>query len=63
MFDESVFLQLIEEDSWYHFDDSQVSPVKEDEIKTSAAYVLFYKKAGHNSGACGKNLTSSDSTL
>ncbi|THU66410.1 hypothetical protein C4D60_Mb05t13850 [Musa balbisiana] len=39
-------LKLIEEDSWYHFDDSHVSPVEEDEIKTSAAYVLFYQQVG-----------------
>lgn len=29
---------------WYHFDDSHVSPVNESEIKTSAAYVLFYQR-------------------
>lgn len=38
-------LQLIDDDNrWYHFDDSHVSPVNEDEIKTSAAYVLFYRR-------------------
>ncbi|GFS44516.1 ubiquitin-specific protease 9 [Actinidia rufa] len=30
--------------SWYHFDDSHVSPVSEAEITTSAAYVLFYQR-------------------
>lgn len=29
---------------WYEFDDSRVSPVSEDDIKTSAAYVLFYRR-------------------
>ncbi|KAG8646943.1 hypothetical protein MANES_09G043300v8 [Manihot esculenta] len=29
---------------WYEFDDENVSPVSEDRIKTSAAYVLFYKR-------------------
>ncbi|KAG6431489.1 hypothetical protein SASPL_109568 [Salvia splendens] len=29
---------------WYHFDDAHVSPVNESEIKTSAAYVLFYQR-------------------
>lgn len=38
-------MQLIDEDRWYHFDDSQVSTVNESEIKTSAAYVLFYRRA------------------
>ncbi|KAG1362698.1 Ubiquitin carboxyl-terminal hydrolase 10 [Cocos nucifera] len=40
----SAYAKLIEEDSWYHFDDSHVSSVNEDEIKTSAAYVLFYRR-------------------
>ncbi|KAI3823380.1 hypothetical protein L1987_04815 [Smallanthus sonchifolius] len=29
---------------WYEFNDSQVFPISEDQIKTSAAYVLFYKR-------------------
>ncbi|CAK7342097.1 unnamed protein product [Dovyalis caffra] len=29
---------------WYEFNDSRVSPVREDDIKTSAAYVLFYRR-------------------
>ncbi|KAJ4971619.1 hypothetical protein NE237_004718 [Protea cynaroides] len=29
---------------WYEFDDSHVFPVSEDKIKTSAAYVLFYRR-------------------
>lgn len=39
-----ILLQLIEEDTWYHFDDSHVSPINEADIKTSAAYVLFYRR-------------------
>ena len=38
------FVQLIDDNKWYHFDDSQVSPVTEAEIKSSAAYVLFYQR-------------------
>lgn len=37
-------MQLIDENRWYHFDDSLVSPVNEADIKTSAAYVLFYQR-------------------
>lgn len=37
-------MQLIDENKWYHFDDSHVSSVNESDIKTSAAYVLFYKR-------------------
>ncbi|XP_012074283.1 ubiquitin carboxyl-terminal hydrolase 8 isoform X2 [Jatropha curcas] len=29
---------------WYEYDDDNVSPVSEDRIKTSAAYVLFYRR-------------------
>ncbi|KAK7244770.1 hypothetical protein RIF29_39596 [Crotalaria pallida] len=31
-------------DTWYEFDDGRVVPANEEMIKTSAAYVLFYKK-------------------
>ncbi|CAN4099044.1 unnamed protein product [Withania somnifera] len=31
-------------DRWYDFDDSHVSPINPDKIKTSAAYVLFYRR-------------------
>ncbi|KAL2233147.1 UNVERIFIED_CONTAM: Ubiquitin carboxyl-terminal hydrolase 10 [Sesamum indicum] len=49
-----IFLQLIDENRWYHFDDSHVSSVNESEIKTSAAYVLFYQRVKHTSeGAWG----------
>ncbi|XVE75847.1 hypothetical protein DITRI_Ditri12bG0124200 [Diplodiscus trichospermus] len=31
---------------WYEFDDDRVFPISEDRIKTSAAYVLFYRRVG-----------------
>ncbi|KAL6567025.1 hypothetical protein OROMI_015429 [Orobanche minor] len=31
-------------DRWYDFDDSHVSPISVDKIKTSSAYVLFYRR-------------------
>ncbi|KAK9755819.1 hypothetical protein RND81_01G053300 [Saponaria officinalis] len=34
---------------WYDFDDSSVSPISEDQIKTSAAYVLFYRRVDDSS--------------
>ncbi|KAK8969369.1 Ubiquitin carboxyl-terminal hydrolase 8 [Platanthera guangdongensis] len=39
-----VILQHEAEDKWYDFDDRHVSHVSQDSIKSSAAYVLFYKK-------------------
>ncbi|KAL6571157.1 Ubiquitin carboxyl-terminal hydrolase 9 [Orobanche hederae] len=40
----TAFAKLIDENKWYNFDDSCVSPCSESEIKTSAAYVLFYQR-------------------
>ncbi|CAI0441841.1 unnamed protein product [Linum tenue] len=40
----TAYAKLIDEDRWYSFDDSRVSPANEEEIKTSAAYVLFYRR-------------------
>ncbi|CAK9310834.1 unnamed protein product [Citrullus colocynthis] len=40
----TAYAKLIDEKRWYHFDDSHVSPVGEEEIKTSAAYLLFYQR-------------------
>ncbi|KAL1324944.1 hypothetical protein HN51_035045 [Arachis hypogaea] len=31
-------------DQWYDFDDSNVHPISKEKIKSSAAYVLFYRK-------------------
>ncbi|VAH03731.1 unnamed protein product [Triticum turgidum subsp. durum] len=47
----SAYAKLIEEDSWYHFDDSHVSSVNEEETGTSAAYLLFYRRVDGNSCA------------
>lgn len=46
-------MQLIDENRWYHFDDSHVSSVSEAEIRTAAAYLLFYQRVESkpNSGA------------
>ncbi|KAK8512013.1 hypothetical protein V6N12_074697 [Hibiscus sabdariffa] len=40
----TAYAKLIDENRWYHFDDSHVSPVNESDIKTSAAYLLFFKR-------------------
>nr|TKR75027.1 ubiquitin carboxyl-terminal hydrolase 9-like isoform X3 [Populus alba] len=47
----TAFAKLIDENRWYSFDDSRVSPVNEDDIKTSAAYVLFYQRVRTESKA------------
>ncbi|AEE82901.1 ubiquitin-specific protease 10 [Arabidopsis thaliana] len=40
----TAYAKLIDDNEWYHFDDSHVSSVNESEIKNSAAYVLFYRR-------------------
>ncbi|KAG4919683.1 hypothetical protein JHK85_057964 [Glycine max] len=40
----TAYCKLIDENKWFHFDDSHVSSVTEAEIKSSAAYVLFYQR-------------------
>ncbi|XP_021647323.2 ubiquitin carboxyl-terminal hydrolase 10 isoform X5 [Hevea brasiliensis] len=40
----TAFAKLIDDNRWYNFDDSCVSPVNESDIRTSAAYVLFYRR-------------------
>lgn len=42
----TAFAKLMDENRWYNFDDSRVAPVNEADIKTSAAYVLFYRRVG-----------------
>ena len=45
------FLQLMDENKWYEFDDSRVSAIDESKIKSSAAYVLFYRRVRSESEA------------
>ncbi|KAL1213003.1 putative ubiquitin carboxyl-terminal hydrolase 11 [Cardamine amara subsp. amara] len=40
----TAYAKLMDENKWYDFDDSRVSAVNESDIKTSAAYVLFYQR-------------------
>lgn len=45
------FLQLMDENKWYEFDDSRVSAIDEPKIKSPAAYVLFYRRVRSESEA------------
>ncbi|BAT94878.1 hypothetical protein VIGAN_08152700 [Vigna angularis var. angularis] len=40
----TAYCKLIEDNKWCHFDDSHVTTATEAEIKSSAAYVLFYQR-------------------
>ncbi|KAI4343170.1 hypothetical protein MLD38_027704 [Melastoma candidum] len=46
----TAFAKLLDDDRWYHFDDSHVSPVSETDIGTSAAYLLFYQRVRTKTG-------------
>lgn len=37
-------VQLLDENRWYNFDDSHISPINEEDVKSAAAYVLFYRR-------------------
>ncbi|XP_062197041.1 ubiquitin carboxyl-terminal hydrolase 5-like isoform X2 [Phragmites australis] len=40
----TAFIKLLAENRWYNFDDSQVSAMNEEDVKSGAAYVLFYRR-------------------
>lgn len=56
----------MDENRWYNFDDSHISPINEDDVKSAAAYVLFYRRVKDDasnsnvaqSGAGHENLSS-----
>ncbi|GAA0154693.1 cysteine protease [Lithospermum erythrorhizon] len=50
----TAYCKLIDDDRWYHFDDSHVSPVDEAAIRTSAAYVLFYRRVREKNTEVGE---------
>ncbi|XP_057483966.1 ubiquitin carboxyl-terminal hydrolase 5-like isoform X1 [Actinidia eriantha] len=40
----TAHIKLLDENRWYNFDDSHISPINEEDVKSGAAYVLFYKR-------------------
>ncbi|XP_064175645.1 ubiquitin carboxyl-terminal hydrolase 15-like isoform X1 [Anguilla rostrata] len=46
----TAFAKNKEDDKWYYFDDSSVSPASQDQIVSKAAYVLFYQRRDTLSG-------------
>ncbi|XP_004303326.1 PREDICTED: ubiquitin carboxyl-terminal hydrolase 5 isoform X2 [Fragaria vesca subsp. vesca] len=40
----TAHIKLLDENRWYSFDDSHISPINEDDVKSAAAYVLFYRR-------------------
>lgn len=56
------FLQLIDDDDnkWYHFNDSLVSPVNESEIESKDAYLLFYRRVGSETATQSAEVSMAD---
>ncbi|KAJ3234303.1 CSN-associated deubiquitinating enzyme Ubp12 [Chytriomyces hyalinus] len=42
----TAFVKSVTQNEWFHMDDSCISRIDEDEIMTSAAYILFYVRRG-----------------
>ncbi|XP_011041383.1 PREDICTED: ubiquitin carboxyl-terminal hydrolase 5 isoform X2 [Populus euphratica] len=59
----TAHIKLLDENRWYNFDDAHISPINEEDVKSPAAYVLFYRRAktgdaisnGENSGTGHNN--------
>ncbi|CAD6257147.1 unnamed protein product [Miscanthus lutarioriparius] len=49
----TAHIKLVDENQWYNFDDSHVASIDEDEVKTAAAYVLFYRRVREQDRARG----------
>ncbi|KAM7257841.1 hypothetical protein ACFE04_013582 [Oxalis oulophora] len=52
----TAYIKLLDENRWYNFDDTHISPINEEEVKSPAAYVLFYRrvKSAASNGNAGQ---------
>lgn len=51
----------MDENRWYNFDDSHISPINEDDVKSTAAYVLFYKRVNSDRSSASNGAKISNS--
>ncbi|KAL3649237.1 ubiquitin-specific protease [Castilleja foliolosa] len=58
----TAHIKLLDENKWYNFDDSHISPINEEEVKSGAAYVLFYKRMNSDRSSATNGVYSSVST-
>ncbi|XVF24583.1 hypothetical protein REPUB_Repub13aG0140400 [Reevesia pubescens] len=47
----TAHIKLLDENRWYNFDDSHISPINEEDVKSAAAYVLFYRRVKPDTSA------------
>ncbi|XP_039023455.1 ubiquitin carboxyl-terminal hydrolase 5-like [Hibiscus syriacus] len=49
----TAHIKLLDENRWYNFDDSHISPINEEDVKSAAAYVPFYRRAKSDTSGSG----------
>lgn len=54
-----ILLQLLDENRWYNFDDSHISAINEEDVKSAAAYVLFYRRVKNDDASVSNGAQSS----
>ncbi|KAL6978143.1 ubiquitin-specific protease [Sarracenia purpurea var. burkii] len=52
-------IKLLDENRWYNFDDSHISTINEDDVKSAAAYVLFYRRVKTDNASVSNGAQSS----
>ncbi|XAR60858.1 Ubiquitinyl hydrolase 1 [Bertholletia excelsa] len=55
----TAHIKLLDENRWYNFDDNHISPINEEEVKSAAAYVLFYRRMRTDDASVGNGARSS----
>ncbi|ERN11918.1 ubiquitin carboxyl-terminal hydrolase 5 [Amborella trichopoda] len=55
----TAHVKLLDENRWYNFDDSHISSLTEEEVKSAAAYVLFYRRVKNEEGCVSNGAQSS----
>ncbi|KAK6145183.1 hypothetical protein DH2020_022003 [Rehmannia glutinosa] len=58
----TAHIKLLDENRWYNFDDSHISPINEDDVKSAAAYVLFYKRVNSDRSSASNGVYSTVSS-
>ncbi|CAH9074163.1 unnamed protein product [Cuscuta epithymum] len=54
----TAHIKLLDENRWYNFDDSHISPINEEDVKSSAAYVLFYRRVKADADSANNGISS-----
>lgn len=52
----TAFCKMPDDQAWYDFDDSHISPTQPSNIQSPAAYLLFYSRRGSDVGLAQKSL-------